>query len=80
MVSKNGTELNIVEHIMLKNFWEYYVTDDSYNDDIKSCFVMGLENEIGDVSMSEIQPYIITRTKNLSEVMPASGWRWKDGI
>lgn len=76
MVNQNGTELEVVEHIILRNFWEYYVTTDSYSDDIKLCLVMGDFIELGDVSLSEIAPYIISRTKNLANVMPAPGYNW----
>lgn len=75
---KNGnTELEIVEFIMTRNFWEYYViNDDTGNDDIKTCLVTGFETEIGDVYMPEIEEYILARSKNLNEVMPAKGWEW----
>lgn len=77
----NGkTTLNIVEHIILKNFWEYYLTDYfpvEGNTDIREAFIMGFENELGDVSLEEIRPYILTRTKELNEIMPAQGWSWK---
>lgn len=75
----NGEQrLNIVEHIILRNFWEYYVTDQKHtdNENIKTCLVIGFETEIGDVYIPEIKPYIITRTKKLNEVMPAVGWNW----
>jgi hypothetical protein len=76
--------INVVEHIILRNFWEYYVTDNRYTKDIVRCLVMGYETELGDVSMGEIKPFIITKTKRLDDVMPASGWQWleineKDG-
>lgn len=77
MINENGTKINVIEHIMLKNMWEYYVTDDKHNDDIVRCLVMGFETELGDVSLSEINPYVLIRTKNLNEVMPASDWRWE---
>lgn len=73
------TKLNVVEHIILKNFWEYYVTDRPSDDEnIKECFVMGFENELGDVYIPEIRPYIISKTKDLENVAPASGFRWID--
>lgn len=77
MVDKNGNVIDIVEHIILRNLWEYYVTTDKYSDDIVLCLVMGAETELGDVSLSEIEPYIISRTKNLAEIMPASGYTWR---
>ena len=75
---KDGTTLNITEHIIIKNFWEYYVTDNKFTDDIVQCLVMGVETEIGDVSLEEIKPYIMTRTKDLDDVMPAPGWSWAE--
>jgi len=72
------TTLEIVEHIIIKNLWEYYVTTDRHSDDIVRCLVMGFETELGDVSMEEIKPYIITRTSDLDEVMPAPGFEWVD--
>jgi predicted CDP-diglyceride synthetase/phosphatidate cytidylyltransferase len=73
---KTGTILNVVEHVITKNYWEYYITDEHFNDDIVAALVMGFETEIGDISLSEIKPYMMTRTKDLSEVMPAEGWHW----
>ena len=78
MKTQYGSVLNVVEHIILRNFWEYYVTDDKYTDDIVRCLVMGDEQEIGDVSLSEIKPYIISRTKVLKDLAPASGCTWID--
>lgn len=78
-MEKNGMKINVVEHIIVKNFWEYYVSnEDTGEKDIKFCLVMGEETELGDVWMPEIEPFIITKTKNLKEVMPASGWNWID--
>ena len=76
MTHKNGTELTITEHIITRNNWEYYVTNEKFNDDIVCCLVLGFEDEIGDVSLSEIRPHVISRTKDLEEVMAAPGWSW----
>jgi hypothetical protein len=78
MVDQNGTELEIVEHIILRNMWEYYVTTDVFQDDIVMCLVMGDFTELGDVSLDEIKPYVISRTRDLANVMPADGYRWVD--
>lgn len=72
---KCGTVLNIVEHWITKGFWEYYITDEVFDDDIVAALVMGFETEIGDISRSEIKPYIITKTKDL-DIMPPPGWQW----
>ena len=69
--------LEVCEHIILLNLWEYYVLNAETNtDDIKLCYVLGFENELGDVSMDEIAPYIISRTKDFSGVLPAPGFEW----
>ena len=74
---KGQTELTVVQHIILANFWEYYVTDEDTGDpDVKTCLVLGFENEIGDVYIPEIEPFIRSRTPVLKSVMPAPGWEW----
>ena len=69
--------INVTEHIILKNFWEYYITDEETDDPkIKFALVMGHETELGDVYLPELQPYIISKTKDLDELAPAEGWEW----
>ncbi len=84
-MTKDGLTLNVVEHIILKNMWEYYIlaTEDEDtipNSDIRYALVMGFEDEIGSVSMSEIEPYIVSRTTNLNSLFPASGYQWADEV
>ncbi len=78
---KGNFKLDVVEHIILRNMWEYYVLADEAGDepdsDIKYALVMGFNDEIGTVSMSEIKPHIMTRTTDLSEIMPADGYKWE---
>ena len=82
-MTKGNLKLNVVEHIILRNMWEYFVLanepDVSHPDpDIVYALVMGFEDEIGTVSLSEIKPHIISRTSNLDEILPASGYQWED--
>lgn len=76
---KTGQELQVIKHIILKNFWEYYIiaadTNDTENQ-VYLCLVLGEETELGDVYLPEIKPYLASITSNLSEVMPAPGWAW----
>ena len=79
---KGNLKLNVVEHIILRNMWEYFVLANepdthAADPDIVYALVMGFENEIGTVSLSEIKPYIISRTSNLEEIMPADGYQWE---
>ncbi len=79
---RGNLKLNVVEHIILRNMWEYYILADepdthAPDPDIVYALVMGFNDEIGTVSMSEIKPHIMTRTTDLSEIMPADGYEWE---
>lgn len=76
MINSFGTKINVVEHIILKNGWEYYVTDEKFDKDTIMCVVMGFETEAGDVYMPEIKPYIVSRTRDLNDLAPAEGYEW----
>ena len=69
----------IHQHIILKNFWEYYLGETD-KDGVAFGYVMGAENEWGDVYMPEIEPHILSRAKGseLDEVMPPWGYSWED--
>jgi hypothetical protein len=78
-MEKDGIVINVVQHIIIKNFWEYYITDEETNDkDLRFGLVMGYETELGYIYMPEIAPFVITKTKKLDEIMAASGWKWSD--
>lgn len=80
MRSKYGTVINVVAHIITKNGWEYYVTDDVQDKkrNIVQCLVMGFETELGDVWLPELAPHKLSYTTNLADVAPAAGWAWVD--
>lgn len=73
---QTGTEINVVEHFILRNLWEYYITDEQVQNDCAFALVMGYETELGDVYLPEVKDYIISRTKNLTDLLPATGWEW----
>jgi len=82
---KGNLKLNVVEHIILKNMWEYYIMANepdtqAPDSDIVYALVMGFNDEIGTVSLSEIKPHILTRTTELSTIFPAAGYRWADEL
>ena len=76
--TKYGTVVNVTEFAMTGNFWEYFITDQKFNDDIVCAVVSGAECEMGDISLSEIKPYVLTRSSDLANTMPAPGWEWVD--
>lgn len=68
--------VNVKEHWMTRNFWEYYITDEDFDEDIVRAVILGDETDIGDISKSEILPFVISKTKKLNGIMPAPGWSW----
>ena len=74
-----GEPFSVAQHIILQNFWEYYLSEPDENG-IAFGFVMGLENEWGSVDMSEIKPYIMSEVKgaDLDDVMPPADYYWED--
>lgn len=82
LVNNNSQDfkLNVHSWFILRNGWEYYVTELPDEDGIGEALVLGFEDEIGSFSMDEIKPYIVASAKDedLFEVAPANGWRWLD--
>jgi hypothetical protein len=75
----SGDVLEISEHIITQNFWEYYITNEETDDpNVKFGFVMGFEDELGYIYLPEIKPYVMTKTKDLESIMPARGYTWID--
>ena len=74
-----GETFAVYQHIILKNYWEYYLEEEDENG-MAFGYVMGFENEWGDVSMDEIKPYIksIVRGDELNYIMPPEGYYWED--
>ena len=72
-----GTVVNVYSHGITKNFWEYYILDNAKSD-YRLALVEGFEQEMGDISMSEIKPYLLSFTHDVSEIAPAPGWEWID--
>ncbi len=69
----------VVEHIIIKNMWEYYILkieEDVDPEGYKTALVVGDYTEIGQVYMPEIEPYIVSRTTDLNELQPPPNWEW----
>ena len=82
IIAADGTQSEsfaVARHIILKNFWEYYLEEPNENG-MTFGFVMGFENEWGSVDYNEIKPYIISEVKGtaLDEVMAPAGYVWED--
>jgi hypothetical protein len=77
---KGTVKVDVLEHILLKNGWEVYVTERGQDGDpdIGYGLVCGFENEWGSFSFKEYKPYILSRTSDLTDLMPAPGYEWVD--
>lgn len=80
---ETGTIIDVEQHIITSNFWEFYLTpqEAGQDDSVRFGLVMGDCTELGDVSLAEIGPHVITKAVGrgkLEDVMPAGGWRWQD--
>ena len=78
-MTSDGTTVKVIEHIILGNYWEYYILEAADEDGIAFALVVGDYTETGSVSMDEIKPYIVSRTTNL-DIMPAPEWVWYGGV
>ena len=76
MHDSHGTTIIVIEHLMLRNGWEYYLIEDFDSDGIGFALVYGDFTEMGSVSLDEMRPYIVSRTKNLDELAPCEDWQW----
>ena len=77
--NEGGEPFTVHQHIILRNFWEYYLEEPDENG-VAFGYVMGVENEWGSVSMEELKPYVISTAKgaDLDEIMPPQGYHWED--
>jgi hypothetical protein len=76
MTNEHGTTVKVIEHIMVLNYWEYYILEEADEDGIAFALVVGDCVEMGSVSMDEIAPHIVSRTIRLNDIMPAPNWSW----
>jgi len=79
-IMKNDTQrVTVHGYAILSNGWEYYFLDNKHRNDIRLALVNGFENEIGSVSVKEIQPYMLRYAQgdDLKELMPAPEWDWE---
>ena len=77
--NEGGEPFTVHQHIILKNFWEYYLGETDEHG-VAFGYVMGAANEWGSVDLNEIKPYIIgqARANDLWHIMPPEGYYWED--
>lgn len=78
-ITNGSSTVEVVEHVMLRNMWEYYLIEPADDDGIAFALVCGIDVEFGSVYQSDIDQYGISRTTQLDEILPPVGWSWADG-
>ena len=80
IANEGGQPFSVTQHIITKNMWEFYLgPTNSY--DIAHGYVMGMENEWGDVYLPEIKDYVVITTTGsdlYDELQPPVGYKWED--
>lgn len=71
-------KLKVDRVFVLTNGWEYFLEKPDKNG-IAFGLVCGYEDELGDVYLPEVSPYIISEASGtLEDALPAMDWEWKD--
>ncbi len=66
-------EIEVVEHIMTSNYWEYFIIEKQENGQAFA-LVNGAHNEMGYVCLKELAPHIMSIETDLTDLMPPIGW------
>ena len=75
-MKRGNTKLNIVKHVILRNFYEYFITELPDANGIGMAYVVGDYDEYGTVAQYDIDKFGLTSTEELDEIAPAPGWDW----
>jgi hypothetical protein len=76
---RNDTNSIVTVHsfAMTRNMWEYFFLDPKPNSAKNMCaIVYGNECEMGDVHIPEIEPHLMTVSRDLADLAPPPGWEW----
>tara|TARA_B100000131_G_scaffold192095_1_gene184639 strand:+ start:203 stop:457 length:255 start_codon:yes stop_codon:yes gene_type:complete len=79
-IERDGNTLDVVAHVMMRNMWEYYITELPNENGIGWALVCGDVVEYGSIAQADIDAYGISYTTNLDELMPPVGWAWADDV
>ena len=73
----NGNmKLEVKAHAILKNMWEYYITELPDSNGVGMALVMGDCTEYGTITQHDIDNHGISYTTDLQDVLPAAGYNW----
>ena len=78
MRDEHGTTVDVIEHIILGNYWEYYILETADEDGIAFALVVGDYTEYGTVAQYDIDKHGISYTTQLDDLLPPPEWTWCD--
>ena len=78
--TKDNSTLNVVAHVILRNMWEYYITELPDENGIGWALVMGDVVEYGSIAQADIDAYGLSYTTQLDDLMAPVGWAWADSV
>ena len=79
-ITQGNSTLNVVAHVILRNMWEYYITELPDENGIGLALVMGDVVEYGSIAQADIDAYGMSYTTQLDDLMPPVGWAWADSV
>jgi hypothetical protein len=75
-MQRGNAKLKVVKHVILRNFWEYFITEMPNESGVGMAYVVGDYDEYGTFAQYDVDKHGISSTEELSELMPAPGWEW----
>ncbi len=77
-MKRGNARLKVIAHAILRNMWEYYVTESPDGDGVMWALVVGDYTEYGTVSQYDIDKHGISYTTDLTDLLPPPEWQWCD--
>ena len=79
-ITRDGNTLDVVAHVILRNMWEYYITELPDENGIGWALVCGDVVEYGSIAQADIDGHAISYTTQLDDLMPPVGWAWAGDV
>ena len=77
-MQRGNAKLKVVKHVILRNFWEYFITEKPDETGVGMAYVVGDYDEYGTFAQYDVDKHGISETVELDELLPAPGWEWVD--
>ena len=75
-MKRGNAKLNVVKHVILQNFFEYFITELPDANGIGMAYVVGDYDEYGSIAQYDIDNHAMSSTVELNDILAAPGWEW----